>query len=151
MIPPLSTDWLEFIESFNANRVEYLIVGAFAVAHHGRPRLTGDLDLWVKPGRENGKRILLALRQFGFGSLNLTELDFAESYQVIQLGFPPLRIDLITSITGVPSFDEAWQERSPGVFGAITASYLGRRHLILNKTSTGRAKDVADAEELSGL
>jgi hypothetical protein len=110
MIPPLNTDWLEFVESFNANHVEYLIVGDFAVAHHGRPRLGGDLELWVKPGC---KRILSALRQFGFGSVNLSESDFAESYQGIQLGFPPLRIDLITSIAGVPSFDEAWQRSRP--------------------------------------
>ncbi len=120
MIPPHSRDWLEFVESFNANRVEYLIVGAFAVAHHG------------------------------FGSINLTERDFTESYRVVQLGFPPLRIDLITSISGVPSFEEAWKERSPGLFGGFAVSYLGKRELIINKMSIGRTKDVADVEELAG-
>jgi hypothetical protein len=83
--------------------------------------------------------------------LNLTETDFTESYQVIQLGHPPLRIDLMTSIGAIPSFEDAWQERAPGLFGALAVNYLGRRHLILNKTSTGRAKDVGDAEELSEL
>jgi len=148
MIQPLHKGWLECIESFNANNVKYLIVGAFAVAHHGRPRLTGDLELWVKPGIENGERIIKALRDFGFGSLQLTAGDFEPSSQVVQLGFPPLRIDLITSITGVESFDEAWAERSPGILGVHAVNYLGRRHLVLNKRSTGRAKDLGDVEEL---
>lgn len=90
MTLPLNKDWLEFLELLNANGVEYLIVGALAVAHHGRPRLTGDLDVWLKPESGNAKRILESLRQFGFASLSLTENDFAESCQVIQLGFPPM-------------------------------------------------------------
>ena len=148
MIPPLHKDWHGFIESFNANKVEYLVVGAFAVAHHGRPRLTGDLDLWVKPGVENGARVVQALRDFGFASLKLTPEDFVESNQVTQLGRPPIRIDLITSISGVSHFEEAWAERSSGQFGDLPVSYIGRRRLIVNKMSTGRAKDLGDVEEL---
>jgi hypothetical protein len=87
------------------------------------------------------------VRDFGFGSLQLTAGDFEPSSQVVLLGFPPLRIDLIT-ITGVECFDEAWAERSPGILGVPAVNYLGRRHLVLNKRSTGRAKDLGDVEEL---
>lgn len=148
MIQPLNKDWSEFVGLLNAHRVEYLIVGAFAVAHHGRPRLTGDLDIWVRPTLDNGQRIVDALASFGFSSLNLRAEDFTPTEAVIQLGYPPVRIDLITSLSGLAGFEEAWAERSTGDFGEHPAPYLGRRHLVLNKRSVGRHKDLGDIEEL---
>jgi len=146
---PLPEDWRAFIESLNSSRVEYLVVGAVALAYHGFPRYTGDLDILVHNTRENAQRLQAVLASFGFGSLGLKAADFLGSYQVIQLGMPPNRIDLLTSITGV-SFDEAWAGRVEGEFAGIRVSFIGRQELIQNKKSTGRSQDYADLEVLGG-
>lgn len=132
---------------FSAHRVEYLIVGGYALAFHGAPRFTGDLDILVKPDVANAQRIFSALEAFGFVSVGLTPSDFEHLDQVIQLGVPPVRIDLITSITGV-SWDEAWAGRTAGSYGDIPVSYIGRAQFIANKRATGRTKDIADLEVL---
>ena len=106
----LPEDWRAFIESLNSSEVEYLVVGAVALAYHGRPRYTGDLDILVSNTPENAQRLEAVLASFGFGPPGLKAADFVDSYRVIQLGRPPNRIDLLTSITGVP-FDEAWAGR----------------------------------------
>ena len=140
-------DFRELLALFNACHVEYLLVGGYALAFHGAPRFTGDLDIFVHPDATNAQRILTALEAFGFASVGLTLSDFARPDQVVQLGVPPVRIDLITSITGV-SWDEAWAGRVAGRYGDIPVSYIDREHFIANKRATGRAKDVADLEML---
>jgi len=143
----LNKDLREFVESLNSNKVEYLVVGAFAVAWHGYPRFTADLDILVRPNEGNAVRMLEVLRQFGFGSLGIDLGDLTASGQVIQLGVKPNRIDILTSVSGV-SFEEAWADRTEGLLDGIPVVYIGRTALIRNKESTGRAKDRGDAEEL---
>jgi hypothetical protein len=140
-------DFKELLELFNARGVEYLIVGGFAMAHHGAPRATGDLDLWVCPATENARRALSALDDFGFASLGLKPSDLTKPETVVQLGDPPVRIDIISSIDGV-TWDQAKQGQSLGDFGGMKAPYLGRREFIANKRATGRKKDLADIEVL---
>ena len=144
---PLPEDWRAFIESLNSNGVEYLVVGAVALAHHGFPRYTGDLDVLVRNSTDNAKRLESALAEFGLAALGLKAADFADSYRVIQLGVPPSRIDLLTSLTGV-TFDEAWASRVEAVVGETRVNFIGREALILNKRLTGRAQDRADLEAL---
>lgn len=140
-------DFKELLELFNEHKIEYIIVGAYALAYHGVPRFTGDIDIFVKPSIENAQRILSALADFGFGSLNLTVEDFQNPNSVVQLGVPPVRIDLITSITGV-AWEEADKGKVKGLYGNIPVSFLGREQYIVNKRAIGRKKDLADLEYL---
>jgi hypothetical protein len=140
-------DFRELLALFNAHHVEYLIVGGYALAFHGAPRFTGDLDIFVKPDMANAQRILTALAAFGFASVGLTPSDFERPDQVVQLGVPPVRIDLLTSITDV-SWDEAWAGRIAGSYGDMPVYYLGREQFIANRRATGRTKDLADLEML---
>ncbi|MBI2571380.1 MAG: hypothetical protein HYV63_30605 [Candidatus Schekmanbacteria bacterium] len=140
-------DFRELFALFNAHHVEYLIVGGYALAFYGAPRFTGDLDILVKPNAANAQRILTALAAFGFGSVGLTKSDFEGPDQVVQLGVPPVRIDLITSITDV-SWNEAWAGRTAGSYGDMPVSYIGREQFIANKRAIGRMKDLADLEML---
>ena len=144
---PLPEDWRAFIESLDSNGVEYLIVGAVALAHHGLPRYTGDLDVLIRNSAENTKRLETALADFGFAKLGLKAADFVESSRVIQLGVAPNRIDILTSITGV-SFDEAWCDREEADLGGTRVKLIGRQALIRNKRATGRPRDQADLEAL---
>jgi hypothetical protein len=146
----VQTDYKERLALFNAHEVQYMIIGAYALAFHGAPRYTGDLDILVRPDRENGGRILNALAAFGFGSLGLSIDDFAVPDRVVQLGVPPVRVDIVTSITGV-SWDDARENSVPGKFGSIPASYIGKEAFIRNKRALGRNKDLADAEALSEI
>ena len=145
---PLPEDWRAFIESLNSNGVEYVVVGAVALAHHGVPRYTGDLDVFVRNSAENAKRLESALADFGMGSLGLRAADFVDSFRVIQLGVAPARIDILTSLTGV-SFDRAWANRVQAVVGSTRVNFIGREELIRNKRTTGRSQDRADLEALS--
>lgn len=145
---PLTKDSREFIECLRSNKVEFLIVGALAVSWHGFPRYSGDIDFFVRPGRENALRLMAALKKFGFGSLGITLDDLSLEDRVIQLGVEPNRIDLMTSISGV-SFDEAWQSRVPASLEALEVNIIGREALIRNKRASGRAKDLIDVEELT--
>src|SRR5260370_11385341 len=133
---PLSKDLREFVESLNSNEVEYVVVGAFAVAHHGFPRYTADLDIFVRACEENVQRVLAALAQFGFGSLGIGAEDLLTPGTVIQLGVKPNRIDILTSISGV-SFEAVWESRTQGTLDGVTAQFIGRDALIHNKKSTG--------------
>ena len=143
----LQTDFKELLALFNDHRVSYVIVGGYALAFHGAPRFTGDLDIFVKPDRENATRIVAALNAFGFASLGLTAADFEIPDQVIQLGVPPVRVDLITSITGL-SWEEVFASRVPSDYGNVPVYYIGREELISNKRAVGRTKDLADLEAL---
>ena len=140
-------DFRELLASFNAHRVEYVIVGAYALAFHGAPRFTGDLDLLVKPDPDNARRILAALAEFGFASVGLAAEDFTRPDHVIQLGVPPVRIDLITSLTGV-SWEETVAGKIAGSYGDVPVHYIGRGQFIANKRATGRKRDLADLEAL---
>lgn len=138
-------DFRDLLELFNRFKVDYIIVGAYALGYHGAPRYTGDLDILVMPDSSNARKIMQALREFGFGDVGLTEADFQEHGKVVQLGLPPVRIDIITSITGV-SWDQALGGRVQGQFSDLTVNYLGRNDFIANKRALGRKKDIADLE-----
>ena len=140
-------DFQELLELFNAQGVEYVIVGGYALAHHGAPRYTRDMDLYVHPTQANARRVMAALNAFGFGQIGLKAADFEQPGQVVQLGYPPIRIDLITSIDGV-TWQEAVKGSSSGLYGAAAVPFLGRQELIANKKTVGRTQDLADVERL---
>ena len=143
----LSRDWQEFIESFLSEKVEFVIVGAFAMAFHRLPRQTGDIDVFVRATPENAKRICSAIERFGFGSLGLKPADFMSEDSIVQLGRPPNRIDILNNISGV-SFDEAWATRVLGPLNGFEVPYLSREMLLQNKKAAGRDKDLLDAKLL---
>jgi len=140
-------DFRDLLELFSKHKVDYIIVGAYALGFHGAPRYTGDLDVFVRPDPINARNIMEALHAFGFGSVGLTAADFAEEGKVVQLGVPPVRVDLITSITGV-SWEQARSGRVKGQFGDLTAHYIGRDEFIANKRALGRKRDIADLEAI---
>jgi hypothetical protein len=146
-MPEVQQDFRELLALFNAHAVEYVVVGAHALAFHGVPRYTGDLDVLVRPENTNARRILAALDEFGFASLGLTPEDFSQPGKVVQLGVAPVRVDIITSLTGV-SWEDAFAGREAGTFGGLKVSYLGRKQFVQNKRAVGRKKDLADLEAL---
>lgn len=139
-------DFADFIAALDRNRVEHVIVGAYALAFLGAPKFTGDLDIWIRPTRANAKALLRAVDEFGFKSLSLTEEDVL-SGNIIQMGNPPMRIDLITLLDGVRA-DEIWAGRQEGLFGEQRVFYIGKDVFIKNKRAAGRPKDVADITAL---
>jgi hypothetical protein len=143
----LNQDFREFIESLNANRVRYLVVGGYAVALHGHPRYTKDMDVWIELTPENAQQVVKALRQFGFDSLGLTADDFLEPSQVIQLGYPPRSIDLLTSLSGV-NFASCYPEKTTVVIDGVSVDFIDLANLKKNKQATGRYQDLADLENL---
>lgn len=140
-------DFRDLLGLFNVHKVEYMIVGAYALAFHGVPRFTGDLDIFIKPDSENARRILEALDEFGFKSVGLTLEDFQSADKVVQLGVPPVRVDIMTSLTGV-SWEEALSGRAEGKYGDTPVYYIGREQFIANKRALGRKRDFADLEAL---
>jgi hypothetical protein len=143
----LSRDFKEFVELLNAHKVDYLVVGGYAMALHGRPRQTGDLDIWLRRDAENARRLMLALTDFGFGQLGLTPDDFTQADRVVQLGYPPFRIDLLTDIDGV-TFDVAWPARQEFIHDGLTLHFIGLTALKANKRASGRPRDLDDLEQL---
>jgi len=142
----LEEDYEEFIELLNEHNVQYLIVGAYAVSYYARPRNTGDIDFFIRKSTQNISNLLDALGAFGFGSLDLTPKDFAED-TILQLGYEPVRIDLMTSISGV-SFEQAYNNKERGQLGNQTAYFISLNDLITNKEASNRTQDRADAELL---
>lgn len=140
-------DFKELFELLNAHKAEYIIVGAYALAFHGVPRFTGDIDIFVKPDTKNAEKILAALEEFGFGSLDLTKSDLEDPDKVVQLGLAPVRVDLITSLTAV-SWQEAFSGKMQGTYGDVPVYYLGRMEFLSNKKALGRKRDLADIEAL---
>ncbi len=140
-------DFRELLALLNAHKVDYVIVGAYALAYHGSPRYTGDLDILVRADAENARRILHALDEFGFGKLDLTVEDFSSPGMVVQLGVAPVRVDIVTSLTGV-SWEEAAAGRVKGTFGDVTVYFLGKEEFLRNKRALGRKKDLADIEAI---
>jgi hypothetical protein len=143
----LNQDFKEFIRSLNEHNVRYLIIGGYAVAFHGHPRYTKDLDVWIELAPKNAANILKALAQFGFGSLGLTEADFLESDQIIQLGYPPSRIDILTTLAGV-DFENCYASRVITTIDNIPMNFIDLENLKKNKKATGRLQDLADLENL---
>ncbi|MCC7152009.1 MAG: nucleotidyltransferase [Rubrivivax sp.] len=142
----LNRDFKEFAELLNARGVDYLVVGGYALAAHGHPRYTGDIDFWVRPTAENLGRLLAALQDFGFGSLGLALEDFSPD-TVVQLGQPPRRIDLLTTIDGV-EFDACFARRERVVLAGVPLHIIGLEDFKTNKLASGRLKDLADLESL---
>ncbi|MFO7915416.1 MAG: hypothetical protein R6U43_06970 [Candidatus Krumholzibacteriales bacterium] len=140
-------DFKKLFALLNKHEVEFIIVGGYALAFHGAPRFTGDMDIFVRPSPENASRVLEALNEFGFGSADLKKEDFYTPKRVVQLGVPPIRVDMITSLTGV-SWEEAFAAKSPGSYGGVPVFFIGRNEFINNKRSMGRKKDLADIEAL---
>jgi hypothetical protein len=143
----LNQDFKEFIQSLNDNNVRYLVVGGYAVAYHGYPRYTKDMDIWVELTRENAARIVKALDQFGFSSLGLKESDFLVEDQIIQLGYPPVRIDILTTLTGV-EFTQCYKKRQPVDVEGVKFNFIDLDDLRKNKKATGHLQDLADLEKL---
>ena len=143
----MNRDFAEMLSELSVQGAEFLVVGAHALAAHGFPRATGDLDIWVRPTPENAQRVMTALRRFRAPLHDLSETDLRTPGVVFQIGLPPCRIDLLTAITGV-SFDDAWCHRRLVEVDGITFAVLGRNELIQNKRATGRPKDLADLAAL---
>lgn len=143
----LNQDFREFIKSLNDNNVRYLVVGGYAVALHGYPRYTKDLDIWIESTAKNAEKAVKALDQFGFGSLGLVADDFLEEDTVIQLGYPPNRVDLLTSLPGV-EFRQCFPEKLEIEIEDVTAFFIDVENLKKNKRASKRAQDLADLEKL---
>jgi predicted nucleotidyltransferase len=143
----LNQDFKEFIRSLNDNGVRYLVIGGYAVAFHGHPRYTKDLDVWVGMDTENAANIIKALEQFGFASLGLQTSDFIAPDQIIQLGYPPNRIEMITTAPGV-DFDACYASRIQEEIDGIQVSFIDLESLKRNKKAVGRHQDLADIENL---
>jgi hypothetical protein len=143
----MNRDFVDLLRAFSDADVRFLVVGAYALAHYGRPRATGDLDVWVEASSANAARVIHALAAFGAPMQGIAESDFARPGIVFQIGVPPGRIDVLTELTGL-DFDEAWPDREAGQFGDRTVAFIGREAFIRNKRATGRAKDLGDIEAL---
>lgn len=146
----MNPDFNDILSAFNAEGVEYLLVGAYAVAVHGLPRATGDMDLWIRPSPDNAKLVRRALVRFGAPLEGLSLRDLETPDLVVQLGLPPRRIDLMTSIDGV-DFDSAWQEKVLTPVAGLEVPTISRKHLLLNKRATARPQDLADVARLIDL
>lgn len=148
--PDLNEDFADMIRCLQDAGAEFLIVGAHALAAHGIPRATGDIDLFVKPSSDNAVRIIEALRAFGapLDAHGVDATDFAVPGSIYQIGLPPRRIDLITEISGV-SFDEAWSSRIESTVHGMSLAFIGRDALLKNKLASGRDKDLLDAKKLA--
>lgn len=143
----LNPDFRDMLSAFADAKVEYLVVGAYALAAHGVPRGTGDLDFWIRPTRENAERVLRALRAFGAPTEDLTVEDLLNPDLVFQIGLEPNRIDILSGIDGV-EFDEAWPHQLIARIDDMEVRVIGLRELIRNKQAVGRTKDLADIEQL---
>lgn len=143
----MNQDFLDLLHAFVEVEVRFLVVGAYALALHAKPRATGDLDLWVEPTPENAARVMRALSRFGAPLRDVREKDFCEPRIVFQIGVPPRRIDILTSLSGL-TFLEAWMDRVLHRFGDCEVFFLGRQSFIRNKRALARAKDLADLESL---
>ena len=143
----MNPDFLDFLRAFIAADVRFLVVGAYALGLHGKPRATGDLDIWIDATPENAARVMRALEGFGAPMTDVTEHDFASAGVTYQIGLSPRRIDLLTELTGL-TFAQAWPGRVRGAFGGVDVDFIGLAEFIRNKRLTGRLKDLADIEGL---
>jgi predicted nucleotidyltransferase len=144
-LPP---DFKEFLKLLNDKRVEYLVIGGYAVGYHGYIRATGDIDVWVAPNAENAAKTIAALREFGFDMPDSAEQLLLMPDNILRMGVPPVRIEVLSSISGV-SFDECYAERLMAVIDNVEAPIISLRHLKINKRAAGRPKDLIDLEHLA--
>ena len=143
----LAPDFDECIASLTAHGVEFVIVGAYALAFHGAPRFTGDLDILIRPTTDNAARLLTALDAFGFPVSSLTPEAVADRRRMLEMGVPPVQIHVMSTISGV-EWDEVWADRVEGPFGRHSVAFLGRETFLRNKRAAGRPKDLADIDAL---
>ena len=141
----MNPDFTDLLRAFAAADVRFLIVGAYALALHGRPRATGDLDVWIDATQDNARRVMKALEAFGAPLAQVSEADFASPGVTYQIGVPPGRIDILTELTGL-TFAEAWPGRLRRTFGDVEVEFIGREAFVRNKRATGRPKDLGDIE-----
>ncbi|MFH1854571.1 MAG: hypothetical protein ABH815_04590 [Candidatus Omnitrophota bacterium] len=141
-------DYEDLLRLFNKNKVKYFIIGAYAVAFYARPRYTKDMDILVEPDIENGERIIKALKEFGFKSRKLSAKDFAKKGNIIQLGYEPIRVDIITSIPKV-NFKEIWKNKKRARYGDENVFFIGQKDLIKIKKTSGREQDKIDIKILT--
>jgi predicted nucleotidyltransferase len=146
----LAQDFEDFIKLLHKNEVDYLVVGGYALAFHGKPRHTGDLDIWINNSEANAEKLVLAIADFGLSSLGLTKSDFMQEGYVTQIGYPPLRIDLLNSIDGV-KFEDAFPNRLSVDVNGFNVNYIGLKEFIKNKTASGRSQDIADLKEIKKI
>lgn len=144
----MNQDFVDLLRAFIAADVRFLIVGAYALALHGRPRATGDLDVWVDATPDNGPRVMRALAAFGAPLSDVSDTDFSKPGAIYQIGVVPGRIDILTELTGI-TFNDAWTDRVRGTFGDLDVEFIGLAAFIANKRATGRAKDLGDIEGLA--
>ena len=143
----MNQDFIDLLKAFADAEVRFLVVGAYALAVHGRPRATGDLDLWVEPSDENGARVVRALAAFGAPLTHVSASDFSTPGVVYQIGVAPGRVDILTELSGL-TFPEAWKARVRRPFGSLEVDVIGRDAFVKNKRATGRARDLADVDGL---
>ncbi|MBI3408791.1 MAG: nucleotidyltransferase [Planctomycetes bacterium] len=143
----LPVDFREFLKSLNSKRVKYLLIGGYAVVYHGYPRATGDMDVWVETSPQNAKRLDRAIREFGFDVEKLSPDLFEKPDQIVRMGIPPMRIEVLTTISGV-HFSDCYRRRRVIRIDGIKVSVISLRDLLANKKASGRTKDLADYEQL---
>ena len=144
----LERDIIEFVELCNKHEVKYLIIGGYAVSIHGHPRSTKDIDVCIEMSEENASKMVKVISDFGFSSLKLSKEDFLKKDSITQLGFPPLRIDILNDLDGVP-FEEAWQNKKSVSFENVPVNFIGYNDLIIVKQKAGRPQDIADVDKLT--
>ena len=143
----LPNDFKEFLKLLNSHQVEYLLIGGYAVSYHGHPRTTADMDIWVAIQKENAEKVVTVLKAFGFDTPQLTADLFLRENQIIRMGTPPMRIELLTTISGV-RFGECYSERIIGIIDDVEVQIINLEHLKRNKQASGREKDLADLKHL---
>ena len=144
---PLPTEFRDLLKLLNAHDVKYLIIGGYAVAYHGYPRTTGDIDIWVERSEKNANRTVEALKAFGFDLPELRTSLFKKEETLVRMGYPPLRVEIMTSISGV-EFEKCYENRIDDELGGVIASVIGLSCLKQNKLATGRLRDLSDLEYL---
>lgn len=143
----LPLDFKDFLKLLNDKKVEYLLIGGYAVAYHGYPRATNDIDIWIAINPSNAERIVAALREFGFDLPELSTNLFLIENRIIRMGVPPMRIEIATTISGV-NFEQCYKERITGEIDDVSISIISLNHLKINKLASGRFKDLNDLENL---
>lgn len=143
-LPP---DFKEFLKLLNAHKVEYLLIGGYAVSYHGYPRATVDMDIWISMNPDNANKMVAVLKEFGFDSPDLSPEMFLREWQIIRLGVPPVRVELNTTISGV-DFNECYAERVTDILDGVEVNLIKLKHLKANKKASGRHQDLADLENL---
>lgn len=147
---PIPPDFIEFLKLLNLNNVKYLLIGGYAVGFHGYVRATGDLDIWVATNKTNARKLVESIKQFGFETEHLKSELFLKSNNVVRMGRPPIRIEVLTTISGV-TFEQCYKERLTQEWNGITVQVISLEKLIKNKKASGRLKDLTDAEQLLKL